>query len=117
MQTVHIQINHDHFFCPATGQNLLDDLEEFIPSSATVFCYRDDVGEFEYIDDNAKIIFNNLNIDDDDSADEIFSKFEAAYTDNNIVCFTITKFGMPGEPDSITVRIGIQMNHDKDAQK
>lgn len=113
MQLVQLDLAHDNFFCPVTGQAILRGEEAFHASPATVFCYVDEVDEFETISEEAKSIFDTLEIDEDeDSTDEIFEKFAKMYSDNNVVCFVITTSGMACGPVSSTVRIGIQMNYD-----
>lgn len=112
MQLVKLDLNHDNFFCPVTGQVILNGEEAFHASPATIFCYVDEVSDFETISEEAKSIFEKLVIDEDeDSADEIFEKFASTYADNNIVCFVITTSGMACGPVSSTVRVGIQMNY------
>ena len=115
MQLVKLDLNHDNFFCPVTGQTILRAEEAFRASPATVFCYVDEVSDFETISDEAKANFEKLEIDEDeDSTEEIFEKFASTYSDNNVVCFIITTSGMSCGPASSTVRIGIQMNYDLD---
>ena len=118
MQIVDLDLNHDNFFCPVTGQAILRGDEEFKASPATVFCYVDEVSDFEFISDKAKAIFDSLEIDEDeDYAEDIFKKFAAAYSEKNLVCFVITSSGIACGPFSSTVRIGIQMNYDGDIKK
>lgn len=115
MQIVDLELSHDNFFCPVTGQAILRGEQEYNPSPATVFCYVDEVSDFEHITDEGMAIFDNLEIDEDeDYADDIFKKFAEAYSDKNIVCFVITTSGIACGPASSTVRIGIQMNYDMD---
>ena len=114
MHLVHLNLNHWNFFCPATGEQLVGDNHPFTPSSATVFCYLDQTGNFENIANEAKHVYDNLDLDECETADEIFEQFKAAYKDENVVCFVITVSGVGYGPASDTVRIGIQMNLDKD---
>ena len=47
MHHVQLDENHDNFYCPATGFNMLS-AEHYEPSPATLFVYPEDAGEFKW---------------------------------------------------------------------
>jgi hypothetical protein len=117
MQIIDLELDHNNFFCPVTGQAIIREEEEFRASPATVFCYLDGFSEFEFMSDEAKAIFDSLEIDEvEDNSEDIFKRFEEEYSDNNIICFVITTRGIACGPVSFTVRIGIQMNYMDETQ-
>ena len=112
MQIVRLQLDHSNFYCPVTGQLIVND-EVFQASPATVFTYIDEVGEFEHILPELNEIWEGVEAeaDDDDFAIDLFEKFVEKIEDGAIVCFEITTFGMACGPVSSTVRIAINMNY------
>jgi hypothetical protein len=112
MQTVKLQLDHSNFYCPVTGQLIVND-EVFQASPATVFTYIDEVGEFEHILPELNEIWEGVEAETDDDDFEIdrFEKFVKKIEDGAIVCFEITTFGMSCGPVSSTVRIAINMNY------
>ena len=48
MKIIDLELHHYNLFCPATGEQILDE-ESFNPSSAQLFCYVEGEGVFEYI--------------------------------------------------------------------
>ena len=47
MHYVQLDLNHDNFYCPATGFHMLS-AEHYEASPATLFVYPEDAGEFEW---------------------------------------------------------------------
>ena len=110
MQEVELILYHLNFYCPVTGQQIVDS-EFHEPSPATVFTYLDELGEFQDIDPEFRDVFDSIEKKDGDCADNIFAKLKERITNEAIVCFTITFRGMACGPVATTVRIGIDMNH------
>jgi len=113
MQIVELDLDHFEFYCPVTGIKMMGDAEEFVASPATVFCFVDEVRDFECVTDDFRQAYESASADEDLLSEEVFQSL-AGYGDRNLVCFTITTRGMACGPISSTVRVGINMNYTAD---
>ena len=119
MQIVRLDLDHDNFFCPATGKPVFD--EGGVASPAVDFVYIYEVGEIDYASAEAEAAWEGMkpapDEDEDDFEDERFERFVETYDRPNVVCFEITTHGLACCPVSSTVAIGIDMNYDIDDHK
>ena len=76
MQQVFLELEHLDFFCPVTGQRITGK-EHFSPSSATMFVYIDEIGDFEMIHPTLEPIWKQVQAEssDDDCAESDFERF------------------------------------------
>jgi len=54
MQRIELELNHNNLFCPVTGQRILSDGEPFEPSPAMLFCFIEDIEDFEFATDEIR---------------------------------------------------------------
>lgn len=116
MQIVKLHLDHYNFYCPVTGQRILDE-ETFNKSPALRFAYVD-VGDFEFADEEIKNLFDEykkLHGEDKDSLD-LFEEFVENTTLVDVIVFQITHSGIACGPASTTVWFAIDMNYDEDDQ-
>lgn len=122
MQKVVLDLSHEYFFCPVTGQLIKDD-HTYQPSPATMFTFVDDVGEFETLHpdlqekwDKVKEQAEHEEEDEGDyiGTEDLFDRFLEQVNNPSLVCFIITTRGMACGPVSSTVRIGIDMDREPD---
>jgi hypothetical protein len=108
---VELDLDHDNFFCPATGHQILGG-DTFEPSPATEFVFTNESGEFEHIAPKWEQLDKQVNTDEamEDDPWERFQRFAKAIDEPKIVVFTITTSGIACGPVSSTVHIGINMN-------
>ena len=85
MQSVVFTNEDARLFCPVSGARL--DASGQIDSPALAFMFIDEVGEFSFIRDDLKPIWNELMSEDDDLVTQL-EQFENSLPDN-IVCFKI----------------------------
>ena len=126
MQIVPLELNHNTFFCPVTGEQLLSP-EDYHCSAATLFHFIDMEGghlvdptpEIEILYHDALEDINNglydaydfrFNYSDEAKAFEILV-YEKLKQENNYVLFEICNTGYACGPISNTVYIGIDMNY------
>ena len=114
MQVVHLELFSDcQLFCPATGQLLVSETP-FKPSSATLFSYFADTGEFNFISEEYR---ENFGATDEDPFPLEFSEFQwflDSFSEPNSICFKVAQCGMSGASVALTVFIGIRMNYGHD---
>ena len=121
MHHVQLDLNHDYFYCPATGfLNLNSAYYEASP--ATLFVYPEDDGEFEWYSREFEKLEATINTEDvvDECEDGLSNveRFLAAIKDKpNLVVFTITTSGIACGPFSSTVHICINMDYCKEEEK
>lgn len=115
MHHVQLYLNHDIFYCPATGFHILI-AEHYEASPATLFIYPEDAGEFEWY--SRELVKLEATINTEDVVDECedglsnLERFMAAIKDKpNLVVFTITTSGIACGPVSSTVHICIDMDY------
>ena len=112
MKQIELDLHHHDFFCPVTGEQIVGISTPFEPSEATLFCYLDEISEFQYAEGWIEELYNNfLEQTDNDPADafQLLLEVIGNKTDNS-VCFSITTSGMACGPMSSTVHFGIDMN-------
>ena len=111
MQKINLELNHNNFFCPVTGTQIMSD-ENFIASQALKFCYIDNL--FIFISDDLKPIFTSLNINvnvDPLYVDfDMFESIEDKLKSNEFILFKITNSGIACGPISTTTYYCIDMN-------
>jgi hypothetical protein len=108
MQELQLNLVHQNFYCPVTGDSILSD-DRYQPSSATVFTYLDEVGDFQDLAPEFEPLVDELCVLDDDHS--LFERFKKRLNDDKIVCFSITTRGMAGGMEHLRIRIGINMNY------
>jgi hypothetical protein len=116
MQQVELNLDHDYFFCPVTGDQIFGP-EHFKPSPATVFVFTPESGEFETIHEELAKLDEKVNTEavmEEDSWGRFERFCQALKGRSNIVVFSITTRGMACGPVSSTVHIGIDMNYQPD---
>ena len=121
MHHVQLDLNHDNFYCPATGFHMLS-AEHYEASSATLFVYHEDTGEFEWYSREFEKLEATINTEDvvDECEVELSNveRFLAAIKDKpNLVVFTITTSGIACGPVSSTVHICINMDYCKEEEE
>lgn len=126
MQIVPLELSHNNFFCPITGEQLLSP-EDYYCSAATLFHFIDMEGghlvdptpEIEILYHDALEGINNglydaydfrFNYSDEAKAFEILA-YEKLKQENNYVLFEICNTGYACGAISNTVYIGIDMNY------
>lgn len=115
MHHIQLDLNHDNFYCPATGFHMLSE-EHYKPSPATLFVYPEDAGEIEWYSRELEKLEATINTEEiveecEDGLSNV-ERFLAAIKDKpNLVVFTITTSGMACGPVSSTVHLGIDMNY------
>jgi hypothetical protein len=113
MQQVELDLAHDNFFCPVTGERILGP-ESFAPSPATAFVFTPESGEFETIQEGLAEIDRKVNTEEVMEEDP-WGRFDRFCKElkgrPDIVVFSITTRGMACGPVSSTVHIGIDMNY------
>ena len=118
MQKVILDLSHEYFYCPVTGQLIKDD-HTYQPSPATLFTFVDEVGDFETLHPNLQGKWDKIKEQAENDEEEedyidtenLFDRFLEQVSITSLVCFIITTRGMACGPVSSTVRIGIDMNH------
>ena len=121
MHYVQLDLNHDNFYCPATGFHMLS-AEHYEASPATLFVYPEDAGEFEWYSRELEKLESTINTVDvvDECEDGLSNveRFLAAIKDKpNLVVFTITTSGIACGPVSSTVHICINMDYCKEEEE
>jgi hypothetical protein len=121
MQQVVLELREDYeFFCPITGEQMVCAEAPFEPSPATVFCYLEHIGEFEYASDWAQSTFKKcLSLVNEEvrfKNSEAFEMLIGQETENekNLICFSITTNGMACGPASSIVHFCIDMGYKKE---
>lgn len=115
MHQVQLDLDHDNFFCPATGFHILGP-EHYEPSPATLFVYPEDAGEFEWYSRDLEKLESTINSDEvvdqcEDGLSNVERFLEAIKDKQNLVVFTITTSGIACGPVSSTIHICIDMNY------
>jgi hypothetical protein len=126
MQIVPLELSHNTFFCPITGEQILSP-DDYLCSAATLFHFIDMEGG-HLVDPTSEIellyhealkdinngLYNNYdfryNYSDEAKAFEILV-YEKLKQENNYVLFEICNTGYACGPISNTVYIGIDMNY------
>ena len=108
MQRIPFDMDHPEFFCPITGEQITFE-EDFIPSPATVFAWISLAEEFEYVNDEFKILYDDYmaNPENDHDFEEFLDDTEC----HNVVVFEITTGAPAGGLSSCTAYIGIDKDH------
>jgi hypothetical protein len=112
MQIVSIDIDHDNFFCPVTGNQILG-AELFEPSAATVFAILDESCTMEHGSEEHIALWDSL-VESEEDAQAAFEKFREKLGGDSTVCFSITTHGMACGPVSSTIHIAIDFNYIED---
>jgi len=110
MQHIKLQLEHHNFFCPVTGIQIMSE-EEFIPSTALVFCYIDD--QFIFVSNETKTVLSSMGFDIDVEPYVDQDDFEALVkklTSCGFVLFEIIHEGIACGPISNTTYFCIDMN-------
>jgi hypothetical protein len=119
MERVSIELNHYNFFCPVTGERILDS-EQFNPSPAQVFCYLEGEGVFEYVNPSLYPILKEIGVDTDSEyiyADwETFEKLLLKLNGINYVLFELTDRGIACGPVCMTTYHCIDWDYDLDEE-
>ena len=115
MHHVQLDLNHDNFYCPATGFHILS-AEHYEASPATLFVCPEDAGEFEWYSRELEKLEATINAEDvvNECEDELSNveRFLDAIKDKpNLVVFTITTSGIACGPVSSTAHICIDMDY------
>ena len=110
MQIVRLDLDHNNFFCPATGKPIFD--EGGVVSPAVDFVYIYEVGEIDYASAPAQAAWDGIEENEEDPDFDLFERFVETYDARNLVCFEITTHGFACGPVSSTVAVGIDMNYD-----
>jgi hypothetical protein len=110
MQIIELELEHDVFYCPMTGEQIVSENEYIGPSAATEFIITDAADEFEYATDEFKQIYDDArNKLEFPSMDEVFQAIiDSGKASTDILCFAITT---SCGPMSMTVYFGIDMNY------
>jgi hypothetical protein len=118
MHNVELELDHDNFYCPVTGQYIMGDgvIEGFSPSEAVLFCYLNEIGDFEYTKPGIKDLFENCLKETEDDELEAYDLMIQKINETeskNLVCFEITTSGMACGPMSTTLKVCFDMNYRK----
>lgn len=121
MQTVYLELEKDEFYCPFTGQLLMDEnIETFVPSPALAFFYIDEVGEMIYANNAMQDLWikTEATIDAMDEALGVPSTYELleenlnkAEETDHLVCFYVTTSGIACGPVNSTGIYCFDMNY------
>jgi len=113
MQFIELELGHDNFFCPATGERILSE-ESFEPSPATLGVWTTDyIEEPQHLSKAMAPAWDaySASIDEDEDWVDI-PAFLSGIQQPNWVTFAITTSGMSCGPASSTVYIVIDMDYD-----
>ncbi len=114
MQKINVNLNHDNFYCPVTGIQILS-AEEFNPSPALKIWYND--GFIEYLAEDFKLFLSEQGIDTSMEPLEVeyddFENVTTKFNSNEYVLFAITRSGIACGPVSTTTFFLIDMNFDR----
>ena len=123
MQEVHLNLSHNNFFCPVTGEQICGD-EVANPDVTSVrFIYLPEVGDFETIDPDLEVIADQIREDlaakeeaDEDFCEEFFDVFKEALkkdeANESLVIYSISTSGIACGPVGQTVHIAIDMDYE-----
>jgi len=122
MQLIKLDLQHNNFFCPATGHHIVGP-EHYVPSPAMVGMWHFEVLEDPcFFDDNLQeawdTYWNDLDEDDLPDVPEFLEKMEASEKGGDIspnwVCFEITTRGMACGPTCEVVWYLIDMDYQEE---
>ena len=113
MKQIELDLHHHDFFCPVTGEQIVGIQTPFEPSEATLFCFLDEIGEFQYAEEWIENLYNTYMEETDNDHADAFDKLLHAIgmKYDNTVCFSITTGGMACGPMSSTVHFGIDFDY------
>ncbi len=123
MQEVQLNLSHNNFYCPVTGQQICGD-EEANPKVPSIrFIYIPEVGEFETIHPDLETLADQIRNElaakeeeDEDFCEEFFDVFKEALkkdeANDSLVIYSITTSGIACGPVSETIHIGIDMDYE-----
>lgn len=116
MNNVELELNHDNFYCPVTGQHIMGVgvNEGFNPSKAVLFCYVNEIEDFEYAKPEIKELFETCLKQTEDDGSEAYDVMIQKMNETesqNLVCFEITTNGMACGPISTKVKVCFDMNY------
>ena len=124
MREAELDLPHNNFFCPVTGQQITGDdfANPEVPSIR--FIYLPEVGEFETIHPDLEVIADQIQEEiakkeeeDEGFCEEFFDLFKEALkkdkANDSLVIYSITTSGIACGPVSETVHIGIDMDYEE----
>ena len=110
MQRIPFDMNHPDFFCPITGEQITSE-DDFNPSSATTFAWISITGEFEYVNDEFKKLYDDYMANPKNEGDDFFTDFLDNTDRHDVVVFEISTDGLACGPSSCTAYIGINKDY------
>lgn len=112
MQQIELNLSHHDFYCPVSGKQIVGTETPFEPSEATLFCFLDEIREFQYAEKWIEDLYNDYMEQTDNDHLEAFDELLHAISKKhfNAICFSITTSGMACGPVSSTVHFGIDMD-------
>ena len=123
MQEVELDLSHNNFFCPVTGQQITGDdfANPEVPSIR--FIYLPEIEDFETIHPDLKPLADRIRKKiaakqekDEDYCEEFFDLFKEALkkakANRSLVIYSITTSGIACGPVSETIHIGIDMDYE-----
>lgn len=112
MKQIELDLSHHELYCPVTGEQIVGMDTPFEPSEATLFCFLDEIGEFQYAEKWIEDLYNTYMDETDNDHPEAFDKLLHAIglKHDNSLCFSITTSGMACGPTGSTVHFGIDMD-------
>ena len=111
MQRIPLAMSHDNFFCPVTGEQILSE-DDGTPSSATVFIWANILGDFAFVNEEFRELYENFKENPDNEDADWFTDFLDKTERQDVVVFEITSHGLTCGPASDTSYIGIDICHD-----
>ncbi len=123
MQEVQLNLSHNNFFCPVTGEQICGD-EVANPDVTSVrFIYLSEAEDFETIHPDLEAIADQIRDEiaakeeaDEDFCEEFFDLFKEALNkdeaNESLVIYSISTKGMGCGPITETIHIGIDMDYE-----
>ena len=123
MQQVELNLSHNNFFCPVTGEQICGD-EVANPDVTSVrFIYLPEAEDFETIHPDLEAIADQIRDEiaakeeaDEDFCKEFFDLFKEALNkdeaNESLVIYSISTKGMGCGPITETIHIGIDMDYE-----
>ena len=113
MSLIKLDIDDSYnFYCPVTGEQILGP-ESFTPSSATVFTFSPEAGDFDSIEEPYKAVWEEIveQCEDDYCSIDLWDVFCARIYEDypSVIIFGFTSYGMACGPVSHTIYVAIDL--------
>ena len=127
MQQVQLNLSHNNFYCPVTGEQICGDEMANTDVASVRFIYLPEAEDFETIHPDLEAIADRIRDDlaakeeaDEDFCAEFFDEFKEALekdeANDSLVIYSITTKGMGCGPIAETIHIGIDMDYETDCE-